>query len=148
MLQRVDGGLGMGGVVGADAYAVQLLVVDELLVARIEAHALNAELLHESLGLAGDEIGGGDYLDVGHLLVDQYMALSYPAGANDTYLELTGSIHGLGLHIGSELGHDLVSLVAHFKSPLFCYVWICLQRAHSCAHAPIIAHFAPLRHSN
>ena len=124
VLQSVDGRLLMRGVVGADAYAVQLFVVDELLVARIEANALYAELLHESFSLAGNQIGSRNDFNVGHLLVAQYMAFCDPASTDDTDLELTGSIDLLGLNIGGKLGHYLVSLLAHFQSPLF--VWYCL----------------------
>ena len=125
MLEGVDGGNGVGGVIGADGNGVQLLVVDHFLVAGIEVNALNAKALHEGFGLAGDQIGGGDDFDVGHILVALDMSLGDPAGADDAHLQLAGRVN-LFLFFGlSKLAQNRISVFAHVDiPPQYCVVRI------------------------
>ena len=111
VLQGVDGGNGVGGVVGANGNAVQVLfVVDHFLVAGIEAYAFHAEALHESFRLAGNQVCGRDDFHVGHVFIALNVALSDPAGADDTNLQLAGSVYLLFANFLHELAKNLIGI--------------------------------------
>ena len=108
----------MRDVVGADAHGVEVLRlgVEHGLVVGIQTDALNAVALEELLRLAGDQVGGGDDLDVGHLLVALNVSFGNPAGADDADLQLAGDVNLLFL---GGRGKLVENSIRHGTIPLF-----------------------------
>ena len=105
----------MLGVVGADADRVQLLVVEQGLVVRVEAAAFDAVARGELLGLAGNQVRHGHDLDVLHALVGLNVRFRNPARADDADLELV-----FIAHFDFFFDHGLLKLVEYLVS-LFCH---------------------------
>ncbi len=76
-------------VVGAYGNAVELFVIYKLLVRVVAADVSEAVMIEFCSRLAGDDIRGGDDLDVGLIHITFDMGFGYPAGADDAYPEFS-----------------------------------------------------------
>ena len=72
-----------------------LLGLQHGMAALIVVNALHAVLLAEGLGLAGNQVRGGNDLDVLHPLVLGNVRAGNPAGADDADADLSAGIHFL-----------------------------------------------------
>ena len=79
----------MGAVVGTNGHGVQILLGSQhFAVVAVDAGVLDAVLLGESSGLAGDQVGQSDDLNVGLGQIAVGMGFGDPAAADDGDLEL------------------------------------------------------------
>ena len=120
-LQRVDGALGMGAVVGADADGVQVqgLVGQHLGVVAVALNAFHAQVCEELLSLAGDQVGTCHDLNVGLLQVADHVSLGDPAAADDTDADLLGSVNIAG---GLYIFETIQNAFCHFCFPPFILI--------------------------
>ncbi len=125
MLERVDCGLGVLTVVGADGDRIksERLVVDQLLVGSVVGlDALDAVLCEESGGLAGNEVSACDDLNVGLCEVSLDVRICNPAAADNGHTQLAGSVNSAAFLRGEGIQtfhrfvcHDLFLRILFFE---------------------------------
>ena len=112
-VERVDGGLRVGHVIGAVAHRVELFRLQHGGVVRVIPGALHAPLLSERFRLAGDQVGQGDDFHIVHLEEALNMGFGDPAGADNAVLQLAFALFGF-------CRYALRSLIEHFIA-VFCH---------------------------
>ena len=114
----------MGGVIGADAHGVQLLIVQHGLMIGVEMDVgiIHAHLFAEGLGLAGDQIGHGHHFHIRELLVLLHVRFRDPARADNADPQLFRGVNLFFFHSLGELTQNGVAIchdnfLLHFSRP-------------------------------
>ena len=148
VLQRVDGTNGVGSVVGANAYCVELFGVEHLkmsVFAFVAGRTVYVIGLLELLSLAGDKVCESDNLNVGLVLIAPDVCFGDPAGTDDTDANLFGSIDRLNFLVRFEFIQDAVLYFCHYFYLQIMKLDVCFNNSTqlyvTILHPIIVEHF-------